>query len=98
MSGFYQNWIKVQQPELSNNIPPMQSGGSQTPFFFGGSQVPINLGMDNTDLNITGNGLANYNKLNFRPILSGKGIQSSNYHRQSNIHIPRQMGILNKGF
>jgi hypothetical protein len=34
---------KVTHPRMSNNIPQMQSGSFQTPFFFGGSQVPVNL-------------------------------------------------------
>jgi len=89
MSGFYNNWVKVQNPNLSNDITPMESGGFQTPFFFGGSQVPSNLGLNNTDLNISGTGLKDYSKMNFKPILKGKGIQSTNFHKQSNIHLPR---------
>jgi hypothetical protein len=34
---------KQQHPNASNNNPNMQSGASQTPFFFGGSQVPTDL-------------------------------------------------------
>ena len=41
-SGFYP---KVENPTLTNNIPQMKSGASQTPFFFGGSQTPIDLGL-----------------------------------------------------
>ena len=41
-SGFYP---KVENPSLTNNIPQMKSGASQTPFFFGGSQTPVDLGL-----------------------------------------------------
>jgi len=91
MSGFYQNWIKVQNPNLNNNITPMQSGGSQVPFYFGGSQVPTMLGFNDTNLNITGSGLSNYSKTNFKPILKGKKNQSTTFYKHSNIHIPRQI-------
>jgi len=87
MSGFYNNWVKVQNPTMSNNITPMVSGGFQTPFFFGGSQVPSNLGL--SDLDISGKGLEDYSKMNFKPILKGKEIQSTNFHKHSNIHLPR---------
>ena len=41
-SGFYP---KVENPTLTNNIPQMKSGASQTQFFFGGSQTPVDLGL-----------------------------------------------------
>ena len=62
MSGFYNNWFKVNNPSSPNDIPPMESGGYQPPFFFGGSQVPVNLGLKHTD--ISGGG---YSKVNFLP-------------------------------
>ena len=96
MSGIYNNWIKVQNPNLPNDIVPMQSGGSQVPFFFGGSQVPTGLNLTGTDLNLTGSGLRHYSKMNFTPIAKGKGIQSTNFHKQSNIHLPRMMSNLKK--
>ncbi len=92
MSGIYNNWIKVQHPNSSNNIIPMQSGGSQVPFFFGGSQVPNALNMSDTDLNMTGGSINS--KMNFTPIIKGKGVQTSNFHKQSNIHLPRMIGNL----
>lgn len=94
MSGFYQNWLKVQNPDISNNIIPMESGGYQTPFYFGGSQVPNTLGMKNME--IKGEGINSYSKTNFMPHIKGKGVQSSQMFKQSNIHMPRHMGSLNK--
>lgn len=96
MSGFYQNWIKVQNPEMSNNIVPMESGGFQTPFYFGGSQVPIALNLKGTDLDISGNGINGYRKTNFMPEIRGKGIQSTQMSSQSRIHMPRHLGGLTK--
>lgn len=39
MSGFYNNWLKVQHPE--KNYIQTTSEGYQKPFYFGGSQVPL---------------------------------------------------------
>lgn len=98
MSGFYNNWFKVNNPNASNDITPMVSGGSQVPFFFGGSQVPTGLELHNTDLNLTGGGLKHYNKIDFMHEKLGKGVQSSKFNRQTNIHLPRHMGSLSKQF
>lgn len=46
MSGFYNNWVKVNNPTLSNDIPAMRSNGFQVPFYFGGSNVPTSLGLE----------------------------------------------------
>ena len=43
MSGGYNP--KVAMPNLSNNVPPLRSGGFQPPFYFGGSQVPTDLNL-----------------------------------------------------
>lgn len=94
MSGFYQNWYKVQHPDSRNDITPMESGGFQTPFYFGGSQVPVNLGIDLHEQ--VGRGIGDYSKMNFMPIKKGKRGQQTNYHMQSNIHLPRMMGSLSK--
>lgn len=96
MSGTYNNWYKVQHPDMSNNIPPMESGGNQVPFYFGGSQVPAGLNINDSNLNLTGKGLRNYNKESFIPHIKGKGIQSTKFKRHSNIHLPRQMGSLSR--
>jgi hypothetical protein len=96
MSGFYQNWIKVQNPNLPNDIIPMQSGGFQTPFFFGGSQVPINLNLTDTNLNISGTGLKSYYKTKFLPDVKGKGVAPVQFQRQSRIVMPRQLGSLSR--
>jgi len=91
MSGFYNNWLKVQNPDSTNDIVQMESGGFQAPFYFGGSQVPSALGLQDTNVNITGNGLNNSSKMNFKPIKKGKGVQCSNFHKHTNIHLPRYM-------
>lgn len=88
MSGFYQNWIKVQNPNLPNDIPPMESGGYQTPFYFGGSQVPVNLGIDNS---IEGGGL---HKTNFKPHVKGLKVPPIQVNRHSNIMIPRHLSSI----
>jgi hypothetical protein len=88
MSGFYNNWIKVQNPNMLNDIVPMESGGYQKPFFFGGSQVPTALEIPDRD--ISGSG---YSKINFKPIVKGKGVQKTNHHKHSNIHLPRHMSL-----
>lgn len=96
MSGVYNNWIKVNNPNLPNDIPPMESGGFQPPFYFGGSQVPVNLGLTNTDLNITGGGIHGYSKTHFQPELKGKAVPSTQVFKHSNIIIPRHVSSLKK--
>lgn len=92
MSGVYNNWIKVQNPNLRNDIVPMESGGFQAPFYFGGSQVPINLGIDNS---ISGGGFKNYSKAIFKPDnIRGKGVPSTDFHKNTNIHLPRHFKML----
>ena len=39
MSGFYNNWLKVQHPDKV--YMQSTSEGFQKPFYFGGSQVPL---------------------------------------------------------
>lgn len=89
MSGFYQNWYKVTHPDTPNDITPMESGGFQTPFYFGGSQVPTALKMDLHEQE--GRGIGSYSKMNFMPIKKGQKRQNTNYHPQTNIHLPRKM-------
>lgn len=93
MSGFYNNWFKVQNPTATNDIVPMISGGFQKPFYFGGSQVPINLNMHNTSQNINEDA---YSKVNFTPHIGGKGLVKSN--KKVNIHIPRHIGSMKSSF
>ena len=89
MSGFYNNWLKVQSPNMPNDITPMESGGYQKPFYFGGSQVPDELG--NVDVKIKGGG---YSKVNFKPeTLRGIAKQSTDFRKHGNIHLPRNMKI-----
>lgn len=90
MSGFYNNWFKVQNPNVPNDIPPMESGGFQVPFYFGGSQVPVNLGIDSNE--ISGSGI--HRKTNFKPYIRGKGRQCTDYSIGSNIHMPRHTSSL----
>ena len=94
MSGFYQNWLKVQNPNMSNNITPMESGGFQTPFFFGGSQVPEGLKL--SDRKINGEGVHGYSKVHFMPEIKGKGVPPTQIYKHSNIMMPRHMGSLRK--
>lgn len=85
MSGFYNNWLKVQNPDMPNNVLPMESGGYQKPFYFGGSQVPVNLGVNEK----VGSGINK--KTDFLPSKLGKGIQGTSMSKSSNIHMPRTM-------
>ena len=94
MSGFYNNWYKVQNPSSPNDITPMESGGFQPPFFFGGSQVPSALKLSTNE--IKGTGIKGYKKINFLPQVKGKGVQSTQNNKHSNIFIPRHMGSLKK--
>jgi len=94
MSGFYNNWVKVQNPGLSNDIVQMRSGGFQPQFYFGGSQVPNTLGLKDTDLNIKGNGINNYKKENFLPSIKGKTKPTTEFNKSNNIHIPRHIKLL----
>lgn len=52
MSGIYNYHPTIGNPEEFT----VQTKSQQKPFYFGGSQVPINLDMNNTNLNITGEG------------------------------------------
>lgn len=92
MSGVYNNWLKVQNPNVSNEITPMKSGGFQEPFYFGGSQVPYTLGVDNS---ISGKGIKSYKKSSFLPeTIKGKGIPKTEFNSQSNIHLPRHLKMI----
>lgn len=87
MSGFYNNWFKVTNPEASNNITQMKSGGFQKPFYFGGSQVPEVL--NEQSHKITGNGIKR--KISFLPDTNkGTYIHGSGV----GIHIPKSIGSL----
>lgn len=88
MSGFYNNWFKVQHPNVSNDIPQMKSGEFQAPFYFGGSQVPHTLGLDTNKLK--GKGIDDYSKMNFQTVNRGKVSQTTNHHKATNIHLPRK--------
>lgn len=83
MSGFYNNWIKTNYPNMSNDIAQMKSGGFQAPFYLGGSQVPSSLGISNMS------GGAIYTPSEFSPVNKGKTIQSTNIDKKSNILLPR---------
>ena len=94
MSGFYNNWFKVQHPNVSNEITPMASGGYQPPFFFGASQVPTSLKLSGTDMDIGGRGVGYYMKDSFMPESRGKGVQVTRTAGHSNIRLPRHIGSL----
>lgn len=88
MSGFYNNWYKVNNPYSSNQIPQMLSACDQPPFYFGGSQVPSVLGSERHELR--GGTL---NKIDFLPNSKGKKKQSTIVN-SNNIHIPRKLNIV----
>ena len=87
MSGIYNNWYKVNNPSSSNNIPQMESGGYQKPFFFGASQIPEALDLTNTSQNISGKGLKR--KMDFKPQNTGKKVQY--IKPNNNIILPRNL-------
>jgi hypothetical protein len=63
MSGYYNYHPTIDEPGSF----PVQTASQQKPFYFGGSQVPVNLGINNTNLHIQGNGLKHIHKTVFRP-------------------------------
>ena len=81
MSGFYNNWIKIQNQE--SNLMQMQSEAYQPPFYFGGSQVPLALGMNK---NISGSGMCRYSE----PEVSSKN-QITGGVRKSRIMMPNKL-------
>jgi len=91
MSGVYNNWVKVNNPYMSNDIIQMRSNEFQTPFYFGGSQVPINLGIEETK-----------SKTNHRISTSGEKIgqginrQSIYNEKHKNILLPRNLPSIMK--
>jgi len=91
MSGIYNYWIKVNYPNLSNDIPQMRSDGNQTPFYFGGSQVPHDIGYHES-------------KSKSRHLIStsgekiGQGIYKQNLYgeKHTNINLPRNLPSIKK--
>ena len=85
MSGVYNYWLKVNYPDLPNDIVQMESGGFQKPFYFGGSQVPVNLKIQEdkmrSNMHITA-----YQK-------RGQGIerQTTFHQKHHNILLPRHL-------
>jgi len=94
MSGFYNNWVKVYNPHLSNDIIQMRSNGFQAPFYFGGSQVPINLHLNHDLHSISGEGIRDYKKTDFLQNEKGIKRQKTTINRQNNIYMPRRIGSL----
>jgi len=91
MSGVYNYWYKVNNPDSRNDIVQMRSGNRQPPFYFGGSQVPEALNLPCHRLG--GSVLNKYRKINFKPLVKGKGIQSTQRDRNGNIHMPRHLTL-----
>jgi hypothetical protein len=81
MSGFYNNWVKVQNQDA--NLYQMKSEAYQPPFYFGGSQVPTAL---HKEKNISGSGMCKYTE----PIISSKN-QITGGIRRSRIMIPNKL-------
>lgn len=88
MSGFYANWAKVQNPDLTNNNIQMQSGGYQVPFYFGGSNVPNALNIPSNEY--MGSGIKQMTKYDFHPVGVGKTKQTTTMSG-GKIHIPRYL-------
>jgi hypothetical protein len=87
MSGFYNNWLKVQNPNFTNNNVQMQSGAFQVPFYFGGSQVPHDLGLSSNE--ISGQGFnKRLKKYDFHPVGLGKSKQMTDT-MGGGVHMPR---------
>lgn len=84
MSGFYNNWVKVENPDKI--LGQMTSDGFKPPFFFGGSQVP-------TALDLNGKPFKSGYKSSQEEVkyISGKGIQCTTVEKNNNIRIPRHM-------
>ena len=82
MSGIYAYWWKTQHSGAPNNIPQMESGGYQEPFYFGGSQVPINLKLKEMRMK-TGHKVAK------QTTGQGLGKQITYHEKHSRIHMPR---------
>lgn len=77
MSGFYQNWVKVQNPNAV--FPQMESEGFKKPFYFGGSQVPTQLHLN--DKQYDGSGFNKVKKISMRKpaTTANKQITGGNY-------------------
>ena len=89
MSGFYNNWVKVQNPD--EIFPQMESYAYQVPFYFGGSNVPISLGLDEHK-HLTVHSIS---QLKVKSI-TGKGVQNTTMSKHDNIRIPRHMSSVRK--
>ena len=85
MSGVYNYWLKVNYPDLPNDIVQMESGGFQKPFYFGGSQVPVNLKMKDDGI------ISPYHVVSH--MKKGQGIErQTTYHQKHhNIYLPRHI-------
>ena len=88
MSGFYNNWVKVENPTMSNNIVQMRSGASQVPFYFGGSFIPSEI--DSSFHTIDRN--ENHIKSRTRNEVRGKGVQKTIIEYGNRIHMPAVLG------
>lgn len=84
MSGFYNNWVKVENPNIF--LDQMTSDGFKPPFFFGGSQVPTALNLNDKSLKTKYK--ASPDNVKF---ISGTGIQCTTVEKNNNIRLPRHM-------
>lgn len=82
MSGVYNYWWKTQHQGASNDIPQMESGGYQVPFYFGGSQVPTTLKMREEKMK-------SGHKVSKQTSGQGLGRQKTYHEKHSRIHMPR---------
>jgi hypothetical protein len=81
MSGFYNNWVKIQNQD--SNLMQMQSEAYQPPFYFGGSQVPLALGINK---NISGGSMKRYSE----PLITSKN-QITGGIKKSRMLIPNKL-------
>ncbi len=85
MSGVYNNWLKVNNPDFTNNNIQMMSGGFQKPFYFGGSNVPNTLMTEHHDI---------HNSYRKKEIMSGQSV----INNKTNKKVNRKIVIPNKLF
>jgi hypothetical protein len=99
VSGVYNNWIKVQNPNTI--LPQMSSDNIRPPFYFGGSQVPVNLNLDSHNLNkgpATRDGgpptysssLNNIKSISMKGHGLGVGLKTT-HNKHDNIRLPKYM-------
>lgn len=90
VSGIYNNWVKVQNPNAI--LPQMSSDNVRPPFYFGGSQVPINLNLESHNLNKGSylSSLHNINSISMKGHGLGVGLKTT-HNKHDNIRLCKYM-------